>query len=176
MSDSAGGGPANRRQVTGPAGARRNGGYTTAAPPGGQGDERLHGRAVPERGGLSPSRGISLQVRGRQSGKPASLPVVVADREGSRYLVSMLGSGANWVRNVRAAGGQATVVRRGRHPVRLVGVPVDQRAPILRRYLDVAPGARPHIPVSRKAPVEEFERIAAQFPVFRIDDRPEQSS
>jgi len=53
---------------------------------------------------------------------------------------------------------------------------VDQRAPILRRYLDVAPGARPRIPVSRKAPVEEFERIAAQFPVFRIDDRPEQPS
>jgi hypothetical protein len=55
--------------------------------------------------------------------------------------------------------------------VRLVEVQVDQRAPILRRYLDVAPGARPHIPVSRNAPVEQFELIAAQFPVFRIDDR-----
>ena len=123
---------------------------------------------------LSSSRGIRLEVRGRQSGRPVSLPVVVADYQGSRYLVSMLGSQANWVRNVRAAGGQATLVRRGRHQVRLVEVPVDQRAPILRRYLDVAPGARPHIPVSRNAPVEEFEQIAAQFPVFRIDDRPEQ--
>jgi hypothetical protein len=125
---------------------------------------------------LSSSRGIRLEVRGRRSGKPVSLPVVVADYEGSRYLVSMLGSEANGVRNVRAAEGQATLVRRGRRPVRLVEVPVDQRAAILRRYLDVAPEARPHIPVSRKAPLGEFEQIAAQFPVFRIDDRPVQPS
>jgi hypothetical protein len=42
------------------------------------------------------------------------------------------------------------------------------RPPILRRYLSVAPGARPQIPVDRHAPVEDFERIAAQFPVVRV--------
>jgi len=42
------------------------------------------------------------------------------------------------------------------------------RAPILRRYLEVAPGARPHVPVDRHAPLVEFERIAGQFPVFQI--------
>jgi deazaflavin-dependent oxidoreductase (nitroreductase family) len=125
-------------------------------------------------GALSSGRGVTLETRGRRSGKPVSLPVVVADYAGSHHLVSMLGGEANWVRNVHAADGQATLVRRGRHPVRLVEVPVDQRAPILRRYLEVAPGARPHIPVSRKAPPEQFQQIAAQFPVFRIDDRPEQ--
>jgi hypothetical protein len=52
--------------------------------------------------------------------------------------------------------------------VRLVEVPVGQRAPILRRYLDCAPGARPHIPVRRKAPIGEFERIADGYPVFHI--------
>jgi deazaflavin-dependent oxidoreductase (nitroreductase family) len=125
-------------------------------------------------GVFSSGRGATLEVRGRRSGKPVSLPVVVADYGGSRYLVSMLGAGANWVRNVQAADGQATLVRRGRHAVRLVEVPVDQRAPILRRYLEVAPGARPHIPVSRKAPPEQFQQIGAQFPVFRIDDRADQ--
>jgi hypothetical protein len=45
----------------------------------------------------------------------------------------------------------------------------------LRRYLEVAPGARPHIPLSRNAPLEQFQQIAAQLPVFRIDDRPEHS-
>jgi deazaflavin-dependent oxidoreductase (nitroreductase family) len=125
-------------------------------------------------GALSSRRGVTLEVRGRHSGKPVSLPVVVADYRGSRYLVSMLGGEANWVRNVQAADGRATLVRRGRHAVRLVEVPVDQRAPILRRYLEVAPGARPHIPVSRTAPPEQFRQIAAQFPVFRIDARPEQ--
>ena len=43
------------------------------------------------------------------------------------------------------------------------------RAPILRRYLQVAPGARPHIPLDRRAPLAEFERIAALYPVFRVD-------
>lgn len=124
-------------------------------------------------GALSSSRGVTLEVRGRRSGKPVSLPVVIADYAGSRYLVSMLGREANWVRNVQAADGQATLVRRGRHAVRLIEVPIDQRAPVLRRYLEVAPGARPHIPVSRQAPPEQFQQIAAQFPVFRIDDRPE---
>ena len=37
-----------------------------------------------------------------------------------------------------------------------------------RRYLRVAPGDRPHIPVDQRAPLADFERIAAQYPVFRI--------
>jgi hypothetical protein len=61
------------------------------------------------------------------------------------------------------------VLRRGgREEVRLEEVEPGDRAPILRRYLAAAPGARPHIPVDRHAPLEEFERIAGQFPVFRI--------
>lgn len=96
------------------------------------------------------------------------VPVVIADYEGERYLVSMLGENANWVRNVRAAGGVAVLRHGGRKAVRLEEVPVDARPAILRRYLAVAPGARPHIPVDRHAPLEEFERIALQVPVFRI--------
>ena len=38
----------------------------------------------------------------------------------------------------------------------------------MRRYLAVAPGARAHVPVDRRAPLEEFERIAVQIPVFRV--------
>jgi len=52
--------------------------------------------------------------------------------------------------------------------VRLDEVDAGARAPILRRYLAVAPGARPHIPVDRRAPLRDFERIAAQFAVFRV--------
>jgi hypothetical protein len=52
-------------------------------------------------------------------------------------------------------------------------IPVDEVdvpgwAPILRRYLSLAPGARPHFPVDRRAPLVEFDRIAARYPVFRI--------
>jgi hypothetical protein len=94
--------------------------------------------------------------------------VAIADYDGQRYLVSMLGERANWVRNVRADKGCAVLRHGRREQVRLEEVAVDQRAPIVRRYLGVAPGARPHIPVDRTAPIEEFERIAPNIPVFRI--------
>jgi len=93
---------------------------------------------------------------------------VLAIVDGQRYLVSMLGEGVQWVRNVRAAGGKAVLRSGGREEVQLDEVPSDQRAPILKAYLQRAPGARPHVPVSRDAPLEEFERIAAAFPVFRV--------
>jgi deazaflavin-dependent oxidoreductase (nitroreductase family) len=119
-------------------------------------------------GVLSPARAVTLEVRGRRSGRTIAFPVAVADFDGERYLVSMLGEHANWVRNVRAAGGRATIRRRGRHPVRLDEVEPASRAPILRRYLAIAPGARPHFPVDRHAPLSDFERIARAYPVFRI--------
>jgi deazaflavin-dependent oxidoreductase (nitroreductase family) len=117
---------------------------------------------------LSPARAMTLEVPGRRTGRLVSLPVAVAEYEGGRYLVSMLGEDANWVLNVRAAGGRVVLRRGGREEVRLEEVEPGDRAPILRCYLGVAPGARPHIPVDRHAPLEEFERIAGQFPVFRI--------
>lgn len=121
---------------------------------------------------LSPRRGVALEVRGRRSGRLITLPVVVADVDGARYLVAMLGERANWVRNVRAAGGVAVLRRGGREPVQLVEVDAAERAPILRRYLALAPGARAHFPLDRRAPIEEFARIADRYPVFRIDPVP----
>lgn len=97
-----------------------------------------------------------------------TFPVVIADYQGERYLVSMLGERANWVQNVRAADGWAVLRHGRRERVRLEEVPIEQRAPILQRYLQLAPGARPHIPVDRTAPVEHFERVAPDIPVFRI--------
>jgi deazaflavin-dependent oxidoreductase (nitroreductase family) len=119
-------------------------------------------------GVLSPAQAATLEVPGRRTGRLISFPVAVADYEGGRYLVSMLGSNSNWVRNVRAAGGRAVLRHGRREEVRLVEVEPGDRAPILRRYLEIAPGARPHVPVDRHAPLAEFERIAGQFPVFQI--------
>ncbi len=118
--------------------------------------------------GLWPGRLNTLEVRGRRSGRLLSFPVMVADYRGDRYLVAMLGEGANWVANVRAAGGRAVLRHGRREAVRLEEVAPGARAPILRRYLQIAPGARPHIPVDRRAPVAEFEGIAGRYPVFRI--------
>lgn len=118
--------------------------------------------------GIWPSRLATLQVPGRRTGRVIPVPVVIADYQGDRYLVSMLGERANWVRNVAAAEGKA-VLRHGRREViRLEAVPVQDRPPILRRYLECAPSARAHFPVDHRAPVEAFEPIAAGTPVFRI--------
>lgn len=84
----------------------------------------------------------------------------------------MLGQDTNWVRNVRAAGGRAELRHGRRETIHLVEVDAHLRAPILQRYLAIAPGARSHIPVDRRVPLDDFERIAAQFPVFRITTDP----
>lgn len=118
---------------------------------------------------LSPSRAVTLEVRGRRTGRTISFPLVLAEVGGRHYVVSMLGEDTSWVRNVRADGGHAVVRRRRATPVLLVEVPAGERAPILKRYLDQAPGARPHIPVDRHAPLAEFEAVAARFPVFRVE-------
>lgn len=110
----------------------------------------------------------ALEVVGRRTGRVTFFPVVVAEHAGNRYLVSMLGEKANWVQNVRADGGRA-VLRHGiREGVRLEDVPVAERAEIIRSYLKVAPGARPHIPVDPNAPLAEIAALAPKFPVFKV--------
>jgi hypothetical protein len=80
----------------------------------------------------------------------------------------MLGERANWVANLRAAGGRA-VLHHGRgEAVQLEEVDERGRPPILRRYLEIAPAARPHVPIDHRAPLAEFARIAEQYPVFQI--------
>jgi hypothetical protein len=118
--------------------------------------------------GLGPDHWVTLEVVGRRSGRTISFPLVMAALDGERYLVSMLGADAAWVRNVRAAAGQA-VLRHGRtEQVRLEELAIEKRAPVLKAYLRRAPGARPHVSVDKDAPLEEFEAIAEQIPVFRV--------
>lgn len=118
--------------------------------------------------GILPKRAAALEIRGRRSGRVISFPVAIADFEGERYLVSMLGNNTNWVRNLKAADGRAVLRHGRRESVHLEEVDPSVRAPILRRYLQIAPGARAHIPVDRGASLAEFGRIAADYPVFRI--------
>ena len=111
---------------------------------------------------------VTLEVTGRRSGRTVSLPVVVVSVEGQRYQVSMLGDNVQWVKNVRAAAGRAALRAGRREPILLEEVPIAQRAPILRAYLQRAPGARPHVPVDKDAPLPAFETIAGAYPVFRV--------
>lgn len=121
--------------------------------------------------GVSPDYLVTLEVRGRRSGRTICFPLVMVVHEGERYLVSMLGQNANWVGNVRAAGGDAVLRHGRREEVRLEELAVDRRAPVLEAYLKRAPNARTHLPVRQDAPRADVERVAPRFPVFRVVPR-----
>jgi hypothetical protein len=118
--------------------------------------------------GLMPKRWVTLEVAGRRSGRVVRFPLGMADRDGRWYLVPMLGEQCNWVQNVRAADGRATLRHRRAVACRLVELPVSERPPIIKRYLEKVPGARPHIPVDRHAPLADFEAISSRYPVFQV--------
>lgn len=121
--------------------------------------------------GLFPNYLVTLEVVGRQSGKVISFPLALTVLNGERYLVSMLGENTNWVRNARATNGKATLRHGISEQILLQEVEASRRAPILKEFLQHAPGARPHIPVDKDAPVSEFEKIASNYPVFKIKTR-----
>jgi hypothetical protein len=121
--------------------------------------------------GIAPNYLVTLEVPGRRSGRIISFPLVMVVVAGERYLVSMLGEDVNWVWNVKAAGGNATLRHGRREEVRLEEVAPDRRAPVLKAYLKRAPGARPHLPIDKDAPLAEFEQVSPRFPVFRVVPR-----
>lgn len=118
--------------------------------------------------GIGPGYAATLEVRGHKTGRTISFPVVVADYQGNRYVVAMLGQKTKWARNVRHDGRAVLLMRRRREDVTLVEDRSGDRAVVLKRYLELAPGARPFFPVDRDAPVSAFERIVNDYPVFRV--------
>ena len=126
--------------------------------------------------GFAPSDTIALHTIGRRSGKPRSTAVTWAENAGTRYLVSLSGE-SDWLRNVRAAKGRAEIGRLGRRDVRLIDVPVNERAPILHAYMSKrafsrSPSyiARNYFDISPDASVDDLRSIAPRFPVLRIEE------
>lgn len=111
-----------------------------------------------------------LEVRGRKSGQPRRVPVNLLDLDGTAYLVSARGVG-EWVRNVRAAGGELDLLVGRRRQHRLaVELPDAEKIPILRAYLarwKAEVGAF-FDGVSAKSTDAEIAAIAHKHPVFRL--------
>src|SRR5713226_3952969 len=86
-----------------------------------------------------------LTVRGRKSGKPIETPIAIFVQEGKRYLIASYGV-VNWVRNLRAAGGEATITRSRRtekiHAIELEPVAA---APVFREALRSGPPGIPPV-------------------------------
>ncbi len=95
--------------------------------------------------------------------------IVVPTVAGHRYVVSMFGTISDWVQNLEAAHGDAVLCHGGSRRVRLVLVPPENRAPVLREYVRVASSGRKHFPLAVGAPLVDFAAIAAQYPVYRVE-------
>jgi deazaflavin-dependent oxidoreductase (nitroreductase family) len=118
--------------------------------------------------GLIPGGTVQLEVKGRRSGKTRLVAVTLAEHEGQRYLVAPRGN-TEWVRNVKAAGGEAALKHRKTEKVQLEEVPVEQRAPIIKIYLKkTAAVTKREFGLDPEASLEEFEKIAPRHPVFRV--------
>jgi len=112
----------------------------------------------------------NLAVRGRKSGAWRVVPVNLLEVGGARYLVAPRGE-TQWVRNLRAAGGGELRLGRRSEPFRAVEVTDADKPPVLRAYL-----ARWRFEVARffegvgpTPSADELRRIAAGYPVFRIE-------
>jgi hypothetical protein len=95
--------------------------------------------------------------------------VVVPTVAGERYVVSMFGTISDWVQNLEAARGDAIISHGGSVRERLVPVPPEERAPVLKEYVRVASSGRKHFPLRPGARLADFAAIAAQYPVYRIE-------
>ena len=77
-----------------------------------------------------------LTVRGRQSGRPRTVPIDVHDVDGRRYLIATHGVGG-WVVNLRAAGEGTLRLGRTRGHAGLLTVHRGPTRPTRRRWLTV---------------------------------------
>lgn len=128
------------------------------------------------------SGSVTLEVRGRRSGKPIRISVTRVRHDGKQYLVALYRE-SQWARNVRAAGGAATIISRRRISVQLVEIPVEARAPVLLGYVNQrafthsgAQSARHFFGLKSKPTLADMVALAEQYPVFEIRPRPDMAS
>jgi deazaflavin-dependent oxidoreductase (nitroreductase family) len=110
-----------------------------------------------------------LEVKGRKSGEWRKTPVNPLEFDGERYLVAPRGE-AQWVRNMRVAGGGRLVAGRRSEEFSATEVADTEKAAVLRAYLKKwswEVGAF-FGGVGSDASDEELLRIAPDHPIFRI--------
>lgn len=127
--------------------------------------------------GLAPRDAVTLQVRGRKSGKVRRVPILRTRHRGEDFLVALAGE-SQWVRNVRAAGGQAVIRHRGARPVHLEELTPADRPTIIAEYLRAgrrrsgaeanAKQARYYFGLGPDPSAADIRAIVDSYPVFRI--------
>lgn len=112
-----------------------------------------------------------LTVAGRRSGTPRRTPLTVLDRDGERFIVGGF-PGADWVRNVRAAGRGTLTIGTIAEPVRLVELDDEAALPVLRAWPALTPEG---VEMMRDAGVitdttpAAMAEVVGICPVFRVE-------
>lgn len=127
--------------------------------------------------GLAPRDAVTLQVRGRTSGRSRRVAILRTRYQGEDYLVALAGE-SQWVRNVRAASGEAVIRRRGARHVRLEEVAPADRPDIIAEYLHAgrrrsgaeanANQARFYFGLDPDPSIDDIRAIVENYPVFRV--------
>ncbi|HZD03220.1 MAG TPA: nitroreductase family deazaflavin-dependent oxidoreductase [Actinomycetes bacterium] len=121
--------------------------------------------SVLARAGIGPIH--LLTTRGRRTGRPHTIPVVVVEQDDRRWLVAPYGA-VSWVHNARAAG-RASLRRGGStRECALREAGPDEAGPVLKRYVGIASRTRSSFQASKDAPVEDFIAEAHRHPVFEL--------
>ena len=127
--------------------------------------------ALVTRAGISVWGSRILEIPGRRTGALRRNPVNLLSLDDARYLVAPRGH-TQWVRNLRAAGGEGNLLLgRRREPFHAIEVADAEKPEILRAYLrrwkwEVGQFFGGVSPDSDDA---ELTRIAPDHPVFRLD-------
>ena len=119
--------------------------------------------------GLAGRHTYILTVRGRNTGKAYSTPVILVE-DGERWLVAPYGE-VGWVRNARAAGEVEITRLRRSETISIEEVAPEQAAPVLKQYLKSASAVRPFFDVTPESPLDEFVTEAPRHPVFRLTSK-----
>lgn len=107
-----------------------------------------------------------LQLTGARTGKRRTVLVTLIEN-GQRWLVAPYGP-RGWVHNVRAHPTGRLVRGFRAADVRFEEVGPDEAAPVLLRYWRDVSLTRPYFDVGGDPTVDDFRRVAAQHPVFRV--------
>lgn len=122
------------------------------------------------------SRTLTLEVRGRKTGRPIRVSLSRTDYGSNRYFVSLAGE-VDWVKNVRASAGKAVMISRRRIPIQLKEIPTVERAPVLLAYVQKrafthsgAQASQQFFGLGPRPTLEEMEKIAGRYLVFKVEE------
>ena len=119
--------------------------------------------------GIAPKYQFILSVRGRKSGRIYSTPVYIVEDNSRRLLVSPYGEVA-WVINARAVGKITLTKGTETKEYKINELDLKESAPILKKYLTLAPITQPYFDAKPDAPVESFLAEASRHPVFELNN------